>query len=120
MIDAMQQRIDAELQNRHMQGTTTGPVDPTGEQSRQVLGWVIDALQFVATMDNDDLLGQLSVDIPISNDVRVTDNGYTWNFFGDGSSYSLIYQVSTLADGVPMQELYDLRERRAAMRRRGF
>lgn len=82
-IDELQRRIQEWLEHRRPDGSTpfpevwrqprpgqeipaptTGPLDPTGKQAAKLLGYFVDAAQFIGELDKDDLLGSLAIDIP--------------------------------------------------------
>ncbi|HEX9226478.1 MAG TPA: hypothetical protein VF885_07440 [Arthrobacter sp.] len=119
VIDILQQKVDEKWKDHRPNGTVTGPPDPTNEQARTALRWIVDGFQFLASMDTDDLLGTLTVDIPISNDRLLTESRYDWHLTGDDADYIVRYRLTATQDGATpdavdaeRKRLHDLAEKR--------
>ncbi|MFC4459041.1 hypothetical protein ACFO4M_11670 [Pseudonocardia nematodicida] len=118
LIDAGQERLDEELAGRGTDGTVTGPRDPSSDQARELLRIVIDALQQLGESDDDDLLGTLTIDIPVDNRSVVSTVGHRWDFYGDGSDYTIGITVESRRDGATDADVAAWRQKMAEMRRR--
>ncbi|MET1086892.1 MAG: hypothetical protein ABWY04_07205, partial [Arthrobacter sp.] len=114
-IDILQKKVDEKWKEHRPNGTVTGPPDPSNDEARNALKWIVDGLQFLATTDVDDLLGTLTVDIPISNDRLLTESRYSWHLTGDDADYVVKYRLTAIQDGATPDQvdaerkrLYDL------------
>ena len=63
--------------------------DPTGDEARKYLKYIIDGAQFIAKSDQDDYLGTLAVDIPVTDAPPSSSVMYDWHFWGDDSNYTI-------------------------------
>ena len=99
VIDGAQAVLDKKLRERR------GPGEGAGELSlEEVFQWVADAFQMIAEADKDDRLGELTLDIPLSNSVDIEDypHAFTANRFA--SNYSISYRVYKRRDGLSQAE----------------
>jgi hypothetical protein len=120
--DVAQTVLDEKMKEHKPDGSITGISDPSNDEARKVMNIVFDALQALSTMDEDDRLGTLAVDIPVKDPDPYHERAFSWNFWGDGSDYTLSYSVCETKDGhdpVEARAVW-LKKRADDLRRAGF
>lgn len=101
-IDAAQGRLNAWIDGRNPLGSIAPPTDPAPSTPtplwQKIANYVIDAIQMIGSLDDDDLLGTLSLDIPVAN--LAASQNKTWDFKKSGTilgysdwSYTVRYRI---------------------------
>ncbi|MDR6559819.1 hypothetical protein J2809_004202 [Arthrobacter pascens] len=114
-IDRFSREMENKGRNR-LPPVVTGPTDPSSINPKDLLRDVRETWDGLISLDDDDLLGTLAWDIPVSNQRILTESLYNWHLTADDADYVVYYRFIAVQDGASSDQVEQERERLRKLR----